>query len=87
MFGDGAPVVVEVLVDAGYLDGALTVLGSDASVDRRADGSAVVSVPVVDRAAFRAVVLDLLDHAEVLRPPDVRADVVAWLEQLAPAAR
>jgi hypothetical protein len=28
-------------------------------------------------------VLDFLDHAEVLAPPEVRAEVVAYLERLA----
>jgi proteasome accessory factor B len=86
MFGDGEPVTVDLLVDAGYLVGALAVLGSDATVDERPDGSAVVSVPVVDRAAFRSEVLQFLDHAEVLRPAAVRDDVVAWLEALAGTA-
>jgi hypothetical protein len=30
-------------------------------------------------------VLGFLEHAEVLEPPDVRADVVAWLEAVAAA--
>ena len=83
MFGDTEPVTVDVLVDAGYLDGALAVLGSDATVAPQADGSAIVSVPVVDRAAFRGIVLGFLEHAEVLEPADVRADVVDWLRTVA----
>jgi proteasome accessory factor B len=83
MFGDTEPVVVDVLVDAGYLDGALAVLGSDATVAPQAGGSSIVSVPVVDRAAFRGIVLGFLEHAEVLRPADVRDDVVAYLELVA----
>lgn len=86
MFGDDAPVTVEVLVDAGYLDGALAMFGADVTVTERPDGRALVEVPVVDRAGFRPVVLSLLDHAEVLSPPDVRADVVRWLELLAKVA-
>jgi hypothetical protein len=38
---------------------------------------------VVDVPAFRTTVLDFLDHAEVLSPPAVRADLVAHLERLA----
>ena len=32
--------------------------------------------------AFRSFVLSFLDHAEVLEPAELRADVVAWLEAL-----
>jgi hypothetical protein len=28
-------------------------------------------------------VVDLLDHAEVLSPPELRADMVAWLDAVA----
>jgi proteasome accessory factor B len=83
MFGETDPVTVEVLVDAGYVDHAVTVLGVDAGVTPRPDGSALVTVPVVDIAAFRTTVLDFLDHAEVVAPAEVRAEVVAYLERLA----
>jgi hypothetical protein len=43
----------------------------------------VVTLPVVNRAAFRSWVVDLLDHAEVLSPPELRADMVAWLDAVA----
>ena len=83
MFGDDAPVTVEVLVDAGYLDG---VLAPSSAATRRSSSNPTaapsVSVPVVDRAGFRPVVLSFLDHAEVLSPAEVRADVVAYLEHL-----
>jgi proteasome accessory factor B len=85
MFGEAEPVAVDVLVDPGYLDGVLAMLGGDVTVEQHADGSAVVSVPVVDRGAFRAVVMNFLDHAEVLRPQDLRDDVVAYLELVANA--
>jgi predicted DNA-binding transcriptional regulator YafY len=54
-------------------------------VERRADGAVVVTLPVVNRAAFRTWVIDLLDHAEVLSPPELRADMVAWLDAVAGA--
>ena len=44
------------------------------------DGSVVVELAVTNRDAFRSFVLGLLDHAEVLAPPELRADVVDWLE-------
>ena len=52
---------------------------------RLADGAIEVEVPCANVPAFRSWVLGLLDHAEVIGPPDVRADVVAWLERLVAA--
>ena len=43
----------------------------------------MVRVPCTNLAAFRSWVLGLLDHAEVLEPPAVRADLVAWLSSIA----
>ena len=44
-----------------------------------ADGSVVVELPVTNRAAFRSFVLSFLEHAEILDPPELRDDLVAWL--------
>ena len=68
-----------VLVDASRAGWVVEQLGEEAVVDRRADGGVEVELPVVNRAAFRSWVLDLLDHAEVLGPDELRADVVGWL--------
>jgi hypothetical protein len=46
----------------------------------------VVALEVVNQDAFRRWVLDLLDHAEVLGPPELRADMVAWLDGVAGGA-
>ena len=43
------------------------------------DGSVVVELPVTNRAAFRSFVLSFLEHAEILEPPELRDDLVAWL--------
>ena len=40
---------------------------------------------VTNREAFRSFVLGLLDHAEVLEPAELRADMVAWLTACAAA--
>ena len=75
LLGDAPPVTVRLAVDADHVDGVLGELGADARVDdRRADGDTVVEVTVTNRAAFRSFVLGFLEHAEVLEPPDVRAD-------------
>jgi len=48
-------------------------------VEEDADGSVVVELPVTNRAAFRSFVLSFLEHAEILDPPELRDDLVAWL--------
>ncbi len=45
----------------------------------------VVRVPASNLPAFRSWVLGLLDHAVVLGPPEVRADIVGWLRVVAGA--
>lgn len=80
LFGDAEPVTVRLLVDADRRELALARVGEESVVETRPDGAVVLEVPVVDRAAFRSFVLELLEHAEVLGPPEVRGEVVAWLE-------
>lgn len=80
LYGEGEAVIARLLVDAGHGDAVVARVGDEAVVETRADGSIVVEVPVVDRAAFRSFVLGFLEHAEVLGPPELRAEVVAWLE-------
>jgi hypothetical protein len=47
------------------------------------DGSTRFKVGVRNPEAFRSLAISFLDHAEVLEPAEVRADLVAWLERLA----
>jgi predicted DNA-binding transcriptional regulator YafY len=82
-YGEDQPVDAHVLVDAPRAGWVVDELGEEAVVERRPDGAVVVRLPVVNRAAFRAWVIDLLDHAEVLSPPELRADMVAWLDAVA----
>ncbi|MBM3660837.1 MAG: WYL domain-containing transcriptional regulator [Actinobacteria bacterium] len=84
-YGDDQPIPARVLIDATRASLVVGALGPDAVVEQRDDGAVVVALDVVNRDAFRAFVLDLLDHAEVLAPPELRADVVAWLTALAEA--
>ena len=75
----GATAVVR--VDAGRAGGRRArARRRSGSCARGADGSIDVEVPCANLPAFRSWVLGLLDHAEVLGPPDVRAAVVAWLQ-------
>ena len=82
-FGDEAPVEALVLVSPTQAGWVEADLGSKAVAERRDDGSVVVRMAVTNRDAFRSFVLGLLDHAEVLAPPELRADMVAWLTAMA----
>jgi proteasome accessory factor B len=82
-FGDEEPVEALVLVSAAQAGWVEADLGGQAVAERREDGSVVFRLAVTNRAAFRSFVLGLLDHAEVLAPPELRVDMVAWLSALA----
>jgi predicted DNA-binding transcriptional regulator YafY len=78
-------VEAEVLIDAMRAVAVERELGSDRVIDRSADGI-VVRVPASNLPAFRSWVLGLLEHAVVLGPPEVRADIVKWLRVVAGVA-
>lgn len=82
-YGEDQPIDAHVLVDAPRAGWVVDQLGAESVVERRGDGAVVVALPVVNRGAFRSWVVDLLDHAEVLSPPELRADMVAWLDTVA----
>jgi proteasome accessory factor B len=77
-------VTARLLVDAEQAGWASTQVGGGAVEAQRADGSVVLAVRVTNRAAFRSFVLGFLDHAEVLGPPELRADMARWLGELCP---
>src|SRR5580765_724094 len=78
LLGAGADEAL-VLIDAARAPALVRELGAASVRETLPDGAVVVRVPCVNRWAFRSWVLGLLDHAEVVGPPDVRAEVVAWL--------
>ena len=80
--GDDEEITARLLVDPPQASWARTEFGSAAIVEERGDGSVVVALRVTNRDAFRTMVLGLLDHAEVLAPPEVRDDIVGWLENM-----
>ena len=88
LLGDEPAVAVRVRVDADHCDGMLAELGSDATIDEAASDAetSVIEVSITNRAAFRTFVLGFLEHAEVLEPPEMRADVIAWLERASAGA-
>ena len=79
-FGAGESVEVDVVVDGAEAGRVVAELGEAAVVDRSDDGAVVVRLSVTDVGALVIWVLDLLDHAEVIGPPDVRAAVIERLE-------
>jgi predicted DNA-binding transcriptional regulator YafY len=93
--GDGFPADPKLLGEADAVEAHVRVwppraaavaaeVGPDRVVARDdADGSVVVAVAVRHRPAFRSWLLGLLEHAEVLDPPELRDEVVAWLEAVA----
>lgn len=85
-YGDEAVVTARVLVDAVQAPAVAQQLGEDAVTERRDDGSIVVELPVTNTDAFRSFVLGLLDAAEILSPPELRDDMIAWLDDLARGA-
>lgn len=82
--GDDA-VTARMRVDADQAAWAVDHLGADAVVARLDDGAVEVELAVTNRDAFRSFVLGFLDHAEVLEPPELREDFVAYLRALAAA--
>jgi proteasome accessory factor B len=86
MYGDEPAVNARVLIDAPRAAWVVDELGDAAVVERRDDGAVVVELDVVNREAFRTWVLDLLEHAEVLSPPELRVEIVEWLTAFAGAS-
>ena len=84
-YGDDEPVTARVWIDGAHAAVVVDELGEAAVVERHDDGSVVVELAVVNRAAFRSFVLGLLDHAEVLAPPALRDDIVGWLHAIVAA--
>ena len=75
-----------VWVDAVLATKAVADAGASAAVERHPDGSVTLTMPVVQRAPFHRWVLGMLDHAEVVGPPALRDDLVAWLRRIVEGA-
>ena len=78
LLGDEVRFVARLWVDAGQADFA-RAQGATEVEELRPDGSVVLAVPVANPEAFRSFALTLLDHAEVLGPPEARAELAKWL--------
>lgn len=81
--GGGPRIVATVVVDGVMAGKVAAEAGRNSSVELREDGTAVVRLPVTNRAAFRSWVLGLLDHVTVEGPDELRSDIVDWLRAVA----
>ena len=81
--GEGEPLRAQVLVDAAQAPIAVGILGPDAVTEQRPNGSIVMEFPVSNPEGFRTLVLSFLEHAEILGPAELRADLVEWLRAVA----
>lgn len=75
--GDGPAVEATIVVDADQAAYARHILGD---VVEQPDGSVTATLDVRNIDAFRSFVLSFLEHAEILKPADLRTDFVEWLE-------
>jgi predicted DNA-binding transcriptional regulator YafY len=75
-----------VRVDAVLAAKATADAGPSATVDRSADGSVTITMQIAQLGAFRSWVLGMLDHAEVLGPPEIRQAMTDWLRAVAASA-
>jgi predicted DNA-binding transcriptional regulator YafY len=80
--GEEAPVRALVLFDAVQGELALDQSHGATVEERRDDGSVVLAFEVTSAAAFRSFVLGFLDHAEILEPAELRADMRSYLETM-----
>lgn len=83
--GTEPAVVATLRIDATHAPLA-SVRFDPADITQRPDGSIDVRVAVANQGAFRSLVLGYLEHAEVVDPPELRAAIVEWLEQVAAVA-
>ena len=83
LLGNGDLTVTTVLIGAARAWLAEQELGRESVVERRSDGSVVVSVPVNHRPAFRAWLFGFGEHAEVLAPVEFRSEITEWLTKIA----
>jgi proteasome accessory factor B len=73
-------VTAQLHVDATHADLVAHRLGGTANATTQKDGSVIFDVEVTNRDGFRWFVIDLVDHAEILGPPDLRQELISWLE-------
>ena len=74
-FGDGESTTATVRVDAAVAPIVLAADDALAVAEREPDGTVVMQLEVRDRQGLWRFLLALLDHAELLSPPELRDDL------------
>lgn len=81
--GSETPVLAVIAVDAAHAGWARETLGEQTVAGTDDRGRTRFMVPITSWPAFRSFLVSFLDHAELLEPPDLRADLVTWLTAIA----
>jgi predicted DNA-binding transcriptional regulator YafY len=71
-----------VAIDASHARWAQHHLPAATVVETHSDGSIEIELEVTNIAAFRSLVLSMFEVAEILSPPELRADMIQWLETI-----
>jgi predicted DNA-binding transcriptional regulator YafY len=77
------PVDVVVALDPVVAGSVVAEVGTAGTSSEGKDGTTLLRMQVSNRALFRSWLLKLLEHAEVVEPPDLRAEMVDWLAAMA----
>jgi predicted DNA-binding transcriptional regulator YafY len=77
--GSGEPVAATVVVDAGHGGRARAAFGKDVVWESLPGGALRGTINVTNSEAFRTAFLEFGDHAELVGPPLLRADLLTWL--------
>jgi proteasome accessory factor B len=81
--GSGDPVMAILCVDGDQARWAQETLGDHTVLSTDDRGATLFRVPVTSWPAFRSFLLSFLDHAELLEPAELRADLITWLRTAA----
>jgi predicted DNA-binding transcriptional regulator YafY len=78
-------VVTRIRVDGMEGPRVTEEVGRDKVEHRDEDGSVILCLRVAGFPALRSWILGLLDHAEILDPPEFRSELAEWLAEIATA--
>jgi len=72
-----------VAIDASHARWAQHHLPAATVVESHDDGSIEIELDVTNVAAFRSLILSMFEAAEIMSPPELRSDMMQWLESMA----